>query len=520
MIHTKSSITILFFISATVLLLSCGTDREVTVVDRDPDAADVDLADEGDVGEQVLRIGELNPIRSLDPLYAVNTTSRRAVTQLYEGLVRFDENNEIQPAGARSWDVSNDSLTYTFRLNRDVYFHDSEVFHNGIGRRVRAEDYKQAFLRMASPDVPSQAAELFLDHIRGFEAYYREQREVYFPEDRFVDDIEGIQVRNDSTLVFRLNEPSENFLKKLASPYAVVYPREAVQDENYSLRHDPVGSGPFTMENTVGDSIYVLGQNEQYLNHATEESGHQIDRLEILHIPDETRLFRQLSMENLDMIVDLGPQMIAEVVDSNNTLHEAYASDFDLKVNERSEPVTLEFNPTNRYRLSREHAIALSRKLSEDAFVHYSGIPSMQVTYHYPGDEDTDSDEDEYQDDEYYSNLKDRFAADGDEALPVAFQRDTDVALITGMLLNQLSDELEFSLIPRRISSRDIFMYSSRPVLSSPFEQTAVGNNEILRINYDRYLITNKETEGIYLNNLAWWLDLSRATVPEVEPEI
>lgn len=511
MLPASHPINLVIALAFLLIISGCGTDREVTVVDRDPNTAETDPAELDDDQEEILRIGELNPVLSMDPLYAVNTTSRRTVSQLYEGLVRFDENNEIRPAGARQWEVSDDSLTYTFKLNRDVFFHDSEVFHNGIGRRVNAQDYKFVFQRMASRDVPPDAAELFIDHIRGFESYYKEQREVYFPEDRFVDDIEGIHAQDDSTLVFELNEPSDHFLQKLASPHAVVYPREAVREGQEGLRGSPVGSGPFEMETMVGDSIFVMARNEDFVRRGSDNAVPNIDRLEILYIPDETRLFQQLTLENLDMIVDLGPQMISELVDTTNELSDVYTQDFQLKVNERSEPIKIEFNRNNRYGLSREHAISLIAPLSEEELISRTGIPSIKLTRHH---------DNEYE--EYFAELTEQFPSDADDPdrLPVAFQRDTDVGVITGSLFDQLSDDLGLSFMPRRISSRDIFMYVNRPMLTTVDENLLVGDDEVLRLNYDRYLIANQETEGIELNDLAWWLDLTDVTVPDFDPEL
>lgn len=502
--------TVLF---ALLLIISaCGTtEREVTVVERAPDVAAVDSLLQPTAGESVLRIGELNPVKGFDPLYAVNTASRRAILQLYEGLVRYDGQNEIQPAGAREWEVSDDSLTYTFKLKRDIFFHDSEVFHNGVGRRVTANDYKRAFHRMASPEVPSMAAELFMDHILGFEAYYLEQREVYFEEDRYIDEIEGITVENDTTLVIELNEPSDTFLKKLATPYAVVYPREAIADGQHQFRWNPVGTGPFKMANAVGDSIFVMQKSENFSRSTRPEAAPNIDRLEILHIPNESRLFQQMSLDNLDMIVDLGPQMISELVDDDGELHQAYEDNYQLKVNDRSEAIRVSFNRNNRYRLQYEHAKSLINQVSGEELRDRLGIPSLALTMSF-----------EQNSMSYFEELKERFPSDeADEALPIAFQRDTDVGVIAGSMFAQLSDDLKLSFMPSRIQSRDIFMYIQRPMLSYPDQEVAFTDDELLKLNYDRHLIKTKETEGVELNDMAWWLDLTQVRVPEIEdPEL
>lgn len=494
------------------ILASCGTtEREVTVVDRDPGRTETDTLLAPEDEERILRIGELNPVKSLDPLYALNTTSRRTVLQLYEGLVRLDEYNEVKPAGARSWEISDDSLTYTFTLNRNVFFHDNEVFPNGRGRRVRAEDYEQIFYRMASSEVPSIAAELFMDEIRGFEDYYREQREVFFEEDRFVDSIEGIRVENDTTLTFELNEPSASFLEKLATPFAVVYPQEAVRNRTEGLRRNPVGTGPFAMDAVIGDSIFVMQSNQDYIRRGENDPAPDIDRLEILHIPDEIKLFQQLSLQNLDMIVDLGPQMIAELVDETGELVSTYRNQYRMVVSDRSEPIRISFNENNRFRLTRDHAHALADQLSEAELIDQTGIASLSINRQFDSNSTT-----------YFEELKERFpGSEADEPLPIAFQRGTDVGLITGKLFAQLSDMLEMSFVPSRIQTRNIFMYVDRPMLAYPGQEIQVTQDELLRLRYDRYLVASTDTEGVRLNDLAWWLDLTQVQVPQIaDPEL
>src|SRR3546814_5728746 len=47
---------------------------------------------------------------------------------IFEGLTRIDRNGAVQPALAESWTVSDDGLTYTFKLHEGVTFHDGTTF--------------------------------------------------------------------------------------------------------------------------------------------------------------------------------------------------------------------------------------------------------------------------------------------------------------------------------------------------------------------------------------------------------
>src|SRR5699024_11266686 len=98
------------------------------------------------------------------------------------------------------------------------------------------------FERMANNNVPPRAALLFMD-IEAMHDYYQGQRHVYNSALRQLSGISGITVPSDSTVVFRLNHPDRDFLKKLATPRAVIYPKEAVGNDVESFK--PVGSGPY-----------------------------------------------------------------------------------------------------------------------------------------------------------------------------------------------------------------------------------------------------------------------------------
>lgn len=61
--------------------------------------------------------------RSLDPQIATDTSSKLIAYNCYEGLVRVNENGDVVAAGALDWDVSADSITYTFHLRPDAMWY-------------------------------------------------------------------------------------------------------------------------------------------------------------------------------------------------------------------------------------------------------------------------------------------------------------------------------------------------------------------------------------------------------------
>src|SRR5215210_9213989 len=84
--------------------------------------------------KQVFAYNQQEGIPTLDPAFAKNQATMWVAHQLYNTLVEVDSNLNIIPSLCKSWEVSDDRLTYIFHLRNDVFFHDNEVFANGRGR--------------------------------------------------------------------------------------------------------------------------------------------------------------------------------------------------------------------------------------------------------------------------------------------------------------------------------------------------------------------------------------------------
>jgi oligopeptide transport system substrate-binding protein len=83
-----------------------------------------------EINKQVFAYNESTGIATLDPAFAKNQSVIWAVHQLYNTLVELDTNLQIKPSVAKSWNISNDGLIYTFHLRKDIYFQDNPAFVN------------------------------------------------------------------------------------------------------------------------------------------------------------------------------------------------------------------------------------------------------------------------------------------------------------------------------------------------------------------------------------------------------
>ncbi|QKG80589.1 ABC transporter substrate-binding protein [Tenuifilum thalassicum] len=234
----------------------------------------------------VFRYNESKGIATLDPAYARNLSLIWPVSQLFNGLVQFSDSLTVEPAIAKSWEVSTDGLTYTFHLRNDVFFHNSPAFKGGLGRKVTADDFVYSFNRILDPKTASPGMWVLgvLDtSYPGFK--------------------NGCFAPNDSTFVLKLRKPFPPFLGLLCMPYCYVVPHEAITFYGKDFGHHPVGTGPFFFKLWRDGERLVLRKNKKYFE--LDSSGFRlpyIDAVAITFIPDKQSEFLEFINGKIDFI--------------------------------------------------------------------------------------------------------------------------------------------------------------------------------------------------------------------------
>jgi hypothetical protein len=493
------------FASILALLLlagACGTATETIVIEdraqrvetrQQDDAQAVQIPADSEL--RVLRIGELNSIRSFDPLFADNPASMRTSLLVYEGLVALDQHERVVPAAADRWEVSLDSLRYTFELREALFFQDDESFSQGVGRRVNANDVSWVFHRMASRDVPSTAAELFLNTIRGFETYYREQREVWFEQDREVDHINGITVEDTYTITFHLNEPDPLFLQKLASPYAAIYPREAFQFRRQGLHHHPVGTGPFRFLSSTGDSLYVFERNGNYNRFDVQDRPlPRLHRVELLNIDNPHRLLHHYIRGRLDMIFDISPGLAHDTFE--NRVETEVAAWQWIPV-QASDALVLRYNTSNRFNLGRSDAASVLRHIDAEGLREYIANPTLEIIDLESRFSQTD-----------IARVFNRFGDTADHEMIFAYSRDALTELASAYISETIDRNLNVQRTQLNVFSRDIFLYLDYNTVVFPGLGIPVAEDEIMRLGVQPHILIKEQIQGVSTNSLSWWIDL------------
>ncbi len=193
---------------------------------------------------EVLNLWDVGPI-TLDPAISSEVTSHSYIMQIFSGLVSLNDNMEIIPDLAESWEESQDGKTYIFHLRRGAKFHD--------GSEVKASDFKYSWQRACDPATGSRSAVEYLGDIVG-------ARDMLSGE---TEEISGIRVIDDNTLEVTIQEPRAYFLYKLSYPTAFVVDETNVKDDEDWFYHSN-GTGPFKLKEWTEGNALILERNDLY----------------------------------------------------------------------------------------------------------------------------------------------------------------------------------------------------------------------------------------------------------------
>ncbi len=185
--------------------------------------------------EQALTFAQGADPRGLDPALVDDGESSKPIVQMYEGLTQFgDSNTEVEPCLAESWEISDDGLTYTFKLKQGVKFHDGTDFN--------AEAVKYNIDRQTINKTEDM---LYADFVYG--------------------DVAECNVIDDYTVEIKLTKASTPFLNNLAmSLGAPMVSPTACEAAGNNLNEAPCGTGPYKFVRWDKNEAVVLERFDDY----------------------------------------------------------------------------------------------------------------------------------------------------------------------------------------------------------------------------------------------------------------
>lgn len=259
--------------------------------------------------KKVFNINLDQNVTSLDPAFARNQNAIWMINQIFNGLVQVDTALNTIPCIAKTWQMSEDGLTYTFNLRNDVYFQDDPLFKNGKGRKVVAADFSYSFYRLIDPKVASSGGWIFSDKIK---------------------DANSFKALNDSTFQINLIKPFPAFMQLLTTQYCSVVPKEVVEHYGKDFRNHPVGTGPFKFKYWKEDEILVLLKNENYWEKDGETRLPYLDAVKVTFITDKQSAFMNFIKKDLDFFNSVDGSYRDDIMTKNGKKTTKYKDKFQL----------------------------------------------------------------------------------------------------------------------------------------------------------------------------------------------
>ncbi|MDT7792920.1 MAG: peptide/nickel transport system substrate-binding protein, partial [Mycobacterium sp.] len=258
-----------------------------------------DRADLGDDSSGNLIAAIAGEPDQLDPQKTSAYFSFEVLENVFDTLVEPDDNLEMRPALAESWDVSQDQLVWTFHLRKGVTFHDGSPF--------TADDVVYSYRRIIDQE---------LANVDKFSA------------------VSGVTAADPATVRITVKQPTPNLLTNLGGfkGMAIVQRKNV---ESGQIATHPVGTGPFAFQSQKsGDSI-TLKANPAYWAGAPRVSG-----VTFRFISEPSTALSALQAGEIDWTDSIPTQRVAQLKDDDSiTLAATPSNDYwYLALNEARAP--------------------------------------------------------------------------------------------------------------------------------------------------------------------------------------
>jgi len=224
----------------------------------------------------VVKIGHSSKPDIINPILTSETISVTLMNLIFGHLVEFDNSMRPIPSLARSWEVSEDGLVWTFFLREDVRFHDDHP--------LTAQDVEFTYSAIMNRGSASQRSEQY-------------------------DMVDRIETEGDYVFRVLLKHPFAPFLHRISRAIGPKHLLENTDLHDASFNRRPIGSGPFRLVDWSKDDTVTLEANKRYFR-----KGRPIlDKLVFKTYPDRQAALQAISQGKMDIALNLAASDLAFV---------------------------------------------------------------------------------------------------------------------------------------------------------------------------------------------------------------
>lgn len=288
----KSKFSVLALLMAIMLILAaCNGGSKETSNEKEGGSGD-------STKSKVLNVNNSSEPGSLHPANAQGTHESWILEHTFEGLTKKTEEGKIVPGSAKSWEISDDGLTWTFKLR------DGLKWSNGDP--LTANDFEYAWKYALKPETAADYA---------YQLYYLKGGEAYNSKKGKEEDV-GVKAIDDLTLEVTLEQPTPYFLD-LTSFYTFYPIDKKVQEENPKWALDAkthVSNGPFKLTEWKHKESLKIEKNENYY----DKDKIKLDAVNFALIEDENTAWQMYQSGELDLAYPLPVDIQGQMVNSDD----------------------------------------------------------------------------------------------------------------------------------------------------------------------------------------------------------
>ena len=274
----KKSLFILLTVLLSVALFAAGcsqTDGGTNSEGASEEDASADTG-ESSSGEKVLSVGTDHDLANADPAIITSVADSQIAINIFDSLMLFDvEKGEIVEGLAESYEVSDDGLTYTFKLREGVQF------HKGYGE-MTSEDVKFTLERILDPETNAKNRSFLLS-------------------------IDEINTPDDYTVEIKLNQIDSMLLENLSQYWTGIVSKKAVEEKGEAFNSDPIGTGPFVFDSWEAQTATTLVKNEEWYRDEVK-----VDKVRFVPFSEPSTLYLSFENGDLDIIQVSDPERLAQ----------------------------------------------------------------------------------------------------------------------------------------------------------------------------------------------------------------
>lgn len=302
---------------------------------------------------QDLTIGRASEQSSIDPQFSRTGNNQMTSTMFFDRLVSFDENLQISPGLAESWE-NEDENTWILHLRPGVTFHDGSAF--------TAQDVIYSLER--ADEVPNSPA----------------------PYTDMVSSLDKMEALDDLTVKITTNVPNPALMEDVGRVFIVSKAAtEGKSSEDFSAPETAVGTGPYVLGEWKPGETLTLTANENYWGEKPE-----FKDVEIRYISNDAARMAALLSGAVDVIDAVPPQDVQRLEDTDGVHGFSTPSGrvIYLGLSMRSDQAPgvtdlngkpLEENPFKDARVRKAISLMIDRQLIVDRILGGSGVPAGQL---------------------------------------------------------------------------------------------------------------------------------------------